>query len=69
VVEVDVREHEVSEVAHRETPVAESALQRFQARARPTVHEGGLVLHEQVRGDDTRSPEMKEIDELEATAT
>jgi hypothetical protein len=68
VVEVNVREHEVPEVADRETAVPEGGLQRVEARARPTVHEHGLILRQQVRGDHTRSPQMEQVEEFEATA-
>jgi hypothetical protein len=69
VVEVDVREHEVPEVVHGETVLRERSLQRLEARARPTVDERGLVLCQQVRGDDTRSPEMEKVEKLETLAS
>jgi hypothetical protein len=66
VVEVDVRQHEMTKIAEREAPALEPGDERAQARRRTAVDEGGLVAGEQVRRDDPRPPEVEEIEELEA---
>jgi hypothetical protein len=66
VVEVDVRQHEMTKIAEREAPALEPGDERAQARRRTAVDEGGLVAGEQVRRDDPRPPEVEEVEELEA---
>jgi hypothetical protein len=65
VIEVDVREDEVANVAEREATARERPLERFHTRARAAIDERGLVAGEQVRGDDLRSPEVEQVERLE----
>ena len=65
VVEVDVREQEVTDLREVDATSAEPALERRQTARRPAVHEGEAVarLHE-VRRDHARRVEVEEIDWL-----
>jgi hypothetical protein len=66
VIEVDVREKEVPQVAEAEPVARQRGLERGQTRARPTVDERRLVAGQQVRGDDPGVPEEEEVEELGA---
>jgi hypothetical protein len=65
VVEVDVREHDVPEVAELQAPLAERRFQRLEAAARAAVDERRLVAEQQVGRDDPRAIEVEEIEDLD----
>ena len=65
-VEVDVREDEMAQVANLEPVPPERRTQASKAARGPAVDEGGLVALEQVRADDVLAAEMLEIEELHA---
>jgi hypothetical protein len=65
-VEVDVREHEVTQVLEREAVARKLGFERLQAGRRTAVDEGRLRTRKQVRGDDPGPAEMEKVEELEA---
>src|SRR5262249_19051599 len=65
VVEVDVREEQVPDVAEHEPTLAQPLLQLGNARRRPAVEEGQTALRlEQVDADDAVAAEMKKVERL-----
>jgi hypothetical protein len=68
VVQVDVRQHEVTEILEREAMPAQRSLERPKAAARAAVDEHRLVAGEQVRADDPRAPEVQEVEKLRTTS-
>ena len=65
VVEVDVAEQQVADVAEREPAPCEARLQRVDRRRRPAVEERRAVVGvEQIRGDGALVAEVVEIDQL-----
>jgi hypothetical protein len=66
VIEVDVSEDEVPEVAEPEPVSCECGLERRHTRSRAAVDEGRLVAGQEVRRDDTGVPEEEEVEELGA---
>ena len=67
-VQVDVRQHEVTEILEREAVPAQRSLERPKAAARAAVDEHRLVAGEQVRADDPRAPEVQEVEKLRTTS-
>jgi hypothetical protein len=66
VVEVDVREDEVPQVAELEPMSREAVLERGQTGGRSAVDERRLVSGQEVRRDDPGVPEEEEVEELGA---
>jgi hypothetical protein len=63
VIEMDVREEEVADVAQVEPAPAQSGLERFDARGRPALEERRAVLGvEQVRADDALGVSVAKVD-------
>jgi hypothetical protein len=66
VIEVDVREDEVAQVTSVKSVRPQTFLECVEARRRPAVDERGLFAGKEVRCDDPRSPQVEEIEKLEA---
>jgi hypothetical protein len=64
VIEVDMREEQVSQVAELETVRRERGLERGQTGGRPAVDESRLVTGQEVRRDDSGMPEEEKVEEL-----
>jgi hypothetical protein len=63
VVEVDVREEQVADVAELEPALAQPLLQRRDAGGRPAVEERETVLGlQQIGADDTLAAEVEEVE-------
>jgi hypothetical protein len=63
-VEVDVREDEMTQVPDLEPVLRQTCAERRQAARGPAVHQRGLGARVEVRGDDTLATEMLEVEEL-----
>ena len=63
-VEVDVREDEMTQVPDLEPVLRQAGAERLQAARGPAVHQRGLGARVEVRGDDTLATEMLEVEEL-----
>jgi hypothetical protein len=68
-VEMDVRQNEMTEIAQLQAVGGETVIEGGNARGRAAVDERGLVALEQVGGDDARPPEVEQVDESGQTAT
>ena len=64
VVEVDVREDEMTQVPDLEPVLRQACAERLQAARGPAVHQRGLGARVEIRGDDTLATEMLEVEEL-----
>jgi hypothetical protein len=66
VIEVDVREDEMPQVAELEPMSRKPGFERGQTGGRSAVDERRLVAGQQIRRDNSGVPEEKEVDELGA---
>src|SRR5439155_22327611 len=63
VIEMDVREQDVADIAERRSAFTQSALEVSEARSRAAVEEGGAVLRlQEVRADDALDALMVQVD-------
>jgi hypothetical protein len=65
-VEVDVRQHQVTEIAEGEAMRRQARLERVEARRGSTVDKRRLVAGQQVGRDYPGMPEEIEVEELRA---
>jgi hypothetical protein len=63
VIEMDMREHDVTKVPESEPAVTERRFQRLEAAARAAVDERRLVAEQQIGRDDLRAAEVEEIED------